>query len=151
MLEFTGFTRWTNIRFVYWSVKSGSLESLKEGRTSTDIAPLLVKLHPFPLICCADVTISLVHRENLSVSVPQMCSVFRCCCFMSVFKKVLINRQATGHYKKLLFMLQVVACHQFDGEVAFDQEPPESREGTQVKKNADWVAKKATWLFRRMT
>lgn len=105
MLEFTGFTRWTNIRFVYWSVKSGSLESLKEGRTSTDIAPLLVKLHPFPLICCADVTISLVHRENLSVSVPQMCSVFRCCCFMSVFKKVLINRQATGHYKKLLFML----------------------------------------------
>lgn len=102
MLEFTGFTRWTNIRFVYWSIKSGSL---KEGRTSTDIAPLLVKLHPFPLICCADVTIPLVHRGNLSVSVPQMCSVFRCCCFMSVFKKVLINRQATGHYKKLLFML----------------------------------------------
>lgn len=45
----------------------------------------------------------------------------------------------------------LVACQQLDGEVTFYQDPPESREGIQIKKNAELIARKAMQLFRRMT
>lgn len=72
--------------------------------------------------------------------------------FHVCFKQVLIHGQATGHCKKisLLALQQVVECQQLDGEVTFDQDPPGSREGIKIRKNADWVARKAMWLFRRM-
>lgn len=45
----------------------------------------------------------------------------------------------------------LVACQQLDGEVTFYQDPPESREGIQIKKNADLIAREAVQLFRRTT
>lgn len=73
---------------------------------------------------------------------------------MFVVKQVLIPWQTTGHYKKLLALLGsklLVACQQLDGEVTFYQDPPESREGIQIKKNADLIAREAVQLFRRTT